>query len=58
MTPSVTVVFLTTIFMVRNLTERDCVLFLERNTGCVMIGMSPPTHKNIMLGTANHCYLF
>ena len=53
-----TVVFLTTVFMVRNLTERDCVPIAEGNRGCVMFGMSPPAHNNIMLATATHCCLF
>ena len=25
---------------------------VEGNRGCVMMGMSPPAHNNIMLGTA------
>jgi len=50
--------FLTTVFMVRNLAERDCVLMVEGNRGRVMCVMSPPAHNNIMLGTANHCCLF
>ena len=52
------VVFLTTVFMVRNLTERDCVPIVEGHRGCVMLGMSPPAHNNIMLATATHCCLF
>ena len=56
--PGVTVVFLTTVFMVRSLAERDCVPIVEGNRGCVMIVMTLPVHNNIMLGTANHCCLF
>jgi len=50
--------FLTTVFTVRNFAERDSVPNVEENRGCVMFGMSPPAHNNIMLGTANHCCLF
>ena len=53
-----TVVFLTTVFMVRSLGERDCVPILEGNRGCVMIGMSPPAYNNNIPGTANHYCLF
>ena len=28
------------------------------NRGCVMFGISPPAHNNIMLATATHCCLF
>ena len=50
--------FFTTVFMVRNLTERDCVPIVEGNRGCVMFGMSPPAHNNILRATATHCCLF
>ena len=36
-------------FMVRNLAERDCVLRVEGNRGCVMFVMSPPAHNNMMV---------
>ena len=45
-------------FSDHSLAERDCVPIVEGNRGCVMFGMSPPAHNNIMLGTANHCCLF
>ena len=35
--------------MVRNLAERDCVLIVEGNRGCVMFVMSPPAYSSIML---------
>ena len=35
-----TVIFLTTVFMMRNLAEHDCVLLVEGNRGTVMFGMS------------------
>ena len=56
--PGLTVAFLTTVFMVRNLRERDCVPIAEGHRRCVMFGMSPPAHNNIMLATATHCCLF
>ena len=56
--PGLTVVFLTTVFMVRSLAERDCVSIVEGNRGCVMFWMSPPAHNNILLATATHCCLF
>ena len=31
---------------------------LVSNRGCVMFGMSPPAHNNILLGTATDCCLF
>ena len=45
-------------FVVRNLAECDCVPIVEGNRGCVMFGMSPPAHNNILLGIANLCCLF
>ena len=36
--PGVTVIFLTTVFLVRNLAERDSVLIVKGNRGCVMFG--------------------
>ena len=56
--PSFFSVFLTTVFMVRNLAERDCVPFVEGKRGCIMFVMSAPAQNNVMLGTATHCCLF
>ena len=40
--------FLTRVFMVRNLAERDCVPIVKGNGACVMFVMSP--RNNITLG--------
>ena len=37
--------FLTTVFMVKDLVERDCVPIVEGKRGCAMFVMSPPAHN-------------